>query len=126
MAGGYAHKIQLTVTSSSGVQSITGYDLEAPNSEIVLNQSFAANSNNAAFTLSLNAAKLQDVYLLSSQNATLYMNNSNANSITLTAGIPLVWGTSMGYGSNPFNGVVSNAALSCNAATQLRGLIGTL
>lgn len=126
------HKLQMTITSSSGVASATGYDAEAPNSEIAGTQgiAFAANSNSAAFSLAFNSAKLQSVFIVANQNCTLNTVGTNSTSLSLVAGIPFIWGVSMPsgspYPSNPFNGTVNSATLSCNAATQLRYLIGTL
>jgi hypothetical protein len=43
-----------------------------------------------------------------------------SNTIVLTAGIPLVWGTSQGYGANPFTANVNGAFVSCTPATRLQ------
>ena len=228
------HRLQFTTSSSSGVTSVSGADVEGSNTnaELFGNFTFSANSVNTAFTLALNAALLQDVTLLANQPCTIRTNglnaaevqtltitgtptggsfplsfgnscisspyNTNASSlqtliqgmasigagnlncsggplpgtaitmtfagalnsgqqpimatsaasltggtnttcavartnaglptstITLAANIPLVWGTSMGYGTNPFSGVVNGAFLSCNTSTQLKYLIGSL
>jgi hypothetical protein len=51
-----------------------------------------------------------------------------SNIITLTAGIPFVWGTSTGYGTNPFAGVsaINGAYVTTTAAAQLQMKILTL
>lgn len=123
------HKIQISITSNSGVSSITGYDLEAPNSEITnqpTGQSFAANSSNTVLSgFGFNAAKLQDIFVVSTGNCLLQTWGAvNANT-NLIAGIPLAWGVSPGYFANPFNGVVNSATITCNSATQLKYLIGS-
>ena len=47
------------------------------------------------------------------------------DTITLTAGVPLVWGKSAGYGANPFAGPVTQAYVSCTPATRLQGRLLT-
>jgi hypothetical protein len=43
-----------------------------------------------------------------------------SNTITLNAGVPLVWGASLGWGSNPFTANVSTAYFTCTLASQLK------
>ena len=45
-----------------------------------------------------------------------------SNTIALTAGIPYVWGTSAGYGTNPFaaTNTINGAYVSCTTAAQLQ------
>lgn len=128
------HKLQSTVTSTSGVQSISGYDSETGAAEITnmpTGQAFSANTTNASVAgiASLNAAKLQDVFILASQPCTIYTNGTNSTTIPLLANVPLLWGTSMPvnsfYSSNPFAGTVNSATLTCNTATILWFQIGT-
>lgn len=123
-----SHKLQYSITSSSGTTSITGSDIEGPNSEITPGPNglqFAANSSNAAFSMAFNSAKLQDVFFVANQNCSINTVGANSTTLSLVAGVPFVWGISTGYGSNPFNGVVNSATLTCNAATNLKFLIGT-
>ncbi len=47
------------------------------------------------------------------------------DTITLVAGVPLVWGKSAGYGTNPFAGNVTGAYVSCTPASRLQGRILT-
>jgi hypothetical protein len=47
------------------------------------------------------------------------------DTIVLTAGVPLIWGKSTGYGSNPFAGNVTQAYVTCTPATRLQGRILT-
>ena len=42
------------------------------------------------------------------------------NTIPLVAGCPFFWGTSTGWGANPFSSNVSNAAFSCSSASNLQ------
>jgi hypothetical protein len=131
MATNLQHKLQFSSTSSSGVTSPSGYDIEASNTnaEIYSQVSFPANSANAAFSMSFNAAKLQDIFIVASQNCTINTNGTNSTELTLVAGIPFVWGVSMpnsnGWPTNPFAGTVNAGSLTCNAATQLKFLIGS-
>jgi hypothetical protein len=120
------HVIQYSITSSTGTTSLSGRDTEGPNTEFSAQLQFPVNSNSTPFTLALNAALLQSVFLLANQNCTINTNGTNSTSISLIAGIPRVWGVSQGYGTNPFAGVVNSANLTCNAATQLKYLIGSL
>lgn len=225
------HQINYTITSTSGVTSLSGYENESGNTEVILGPlGFAANSTNTAFTLSLTAANLQSVFLISDKGGTIKTNGNNTadvqtitmtggptggtfpivyngavatvafnatnatiqtalqalttigtNGITcsggpvngtpvvctfagsmntgwkplmtttngaltggtnatatithttpgaptttiiLAPGIPLVWGTSAGYGTNPFtNGNVTNASFTCTSASRLQGRI---
>lgn len=223
------HQINLSVSSSSGVVSLNGYDNETGNTEIILNSNFPAASVNTAFSLALTAANLQDVFLWSDKGGTIKTNgnataeiqtititgtptggtfalgfqgqitapiafNASAanvqtalqalstigssnitctgaglpgaavvctfaaalapglqplmtyniagltggapaitivrttpgqpsNSIILTPGVPLVWGASTGYGSNPFTTNVTTASFSCTPASRLQGRI---
>ena len=48
------------------------------------------------------------------------------DTIVLAPGIPLVWGKSMGYASNPFAGNVTQAYVTCTAACRLSGWILSL
>ncbi len=125
------HKLQFTTSSSTGIQSLSGSDSEASNTNSELYGSFAfpANSTNAAFTLACNAAKLQDVTILANQNCTINTVGSNSTMLTLIAGLPFVWGVSMPAGSpyptNPFTGTVNSATITCNTATQLKYILGS-
>lgn len=225
-------KIQLSVSSTAGSVSLSGYDAESGASEIVIDQSFGANSTNVGLTLALTAANIQSVFLLSDKGCTITTNGTGSadvqtvsitgtptggtfplyfggeiaagipynatasqvqtalqalssigsgnvtctggplpgtavtctfsgskatglqslmatgsggltggtspavsvahttpgtptNTIVLQPGIPLVWGTSMGYGSNPFTANVSQAYVSCTAAARLQAKILT-
>ncbi len=74
-----SHKLQYTVSSSTGSQSVSGYDTETGNSEIVIpTQQFAASTSNQSITLSLTAANLQSVFLVSDKGLTLKTNGTGA------------------------------------------------
>jgi hypothetical protein len=128
---GLTHKLQYSTTSSGGTASISGNDIEAPNAEISPGPqgvSFPAGSVNAPFTLALTAVNLTDVFLVANQDCVIKTNSTSSpgNTITLVAGIPLAWGVSAGYFACPFTANVTDAFLTCTAATTLKYLIGTL
>ncbi len=221
-----SHQINYSVSSSTGVVSLNGYDNETGATEIILNSTFPASSSLTAFTLALTAANLQDVFIWSDKGGTIKTNGSGADvqtftpsgtvsggswsvafggqttvfqyndsaatiqtglralssigsgnitctggpmnttpvvctfagtlatgkqtlmaiysgaitgggsigvthttlglpsdTIVLQPGIPLVWGTSTGYGSNPFTSNVTSATFSCTPASRLQGRI---
>lgn len=116
--------IQTSISSTSGASSISGTESESGNVEINLpNISFPANSNAAVISNSFafNAAAVQMIAMVASQPCTITTNNANAptNTISLVAGIPLVWGRSAGYFPQPMNANTNAGFLSCNAATIL-------
>ncbi len=112
-----------TVSSTAGsLQGFTGNDNETGNTAIVTTQlAFPANTNSGNFSLNFNAATIQGLFMVATQNCTINTNNSTSptNSIALIAGIPLWWGRSPGYFANPLNANTNAGFLSCNAATIL-------
>jgi hypothetical protein len=127
-----SHSLQVSVTSSTGTTSLSGRDIEGSNTngEISGNAIFGANSSNAAFgPFAFNAAKLQDITIVANQNCTINTNGTNSTMLTLSANIPFQWGISMpsgnGWQTNPFAGIVNSGMLTCNAATQLKWLLGS-
>ena len=124
------HKFQITMSSNSGVTSVTGYDIESPNSEITnqpSGQAFSANSSNSVLSgFTFNSTKLQSIMVVSTANCLLQTWGAiNANT-NLIASNPLQWGVSPGYFANPFgNGAINSATITCNAATQVKFLIGS-
>lgn len=116
------NKLQYSVSSSTGSTSLSGYDAESGNSEIIVNETFGAGSSNVEFSLSLTAANLQSVFMVSTQNLTIKTNSTSSpgNTINLVAGIPLVWGTSSGYSTCPFTSNVTAGYATCTPAAQLQ------
>lgn len=122
--------IQTSVASTSGAASITGTESEFGNVEInIPNLSFSANSNGASISNSFvfNAAAVQLIVLVATQNCTIGTNNSVSptNTVSLVANIPLVWGRSAGYFPQPMNANTNAGFLTCNAATILNARIVT-
>src|SRR5579863_4477686 len=115
---------QFTLSNSSGQISttLTGYDSEAGNSEFAELYTFPAATVNGAFTLSLTAASLQAVFLMSDRGGTITTNGvgtADQQTITITA--------SPTGGTFPinFNGQVTDFPWNVSAATvqtQLRAL----
>lgn len=118
-----SHQINLTLTSSSGLVSISGYDNETGNTELATtNLGFPAGSTNAAFTLTFTTANLQDVFLWSDKGGTITTNGTNVADVQTIS----ITGTPTG-GSFPvaFNGQVTELAFNesaTNAQTALQGL----
>jgi hypothetical protein len=115
------HKITSSVQSSSGSVSLTGYDSEAGNSEIIFDQTFSASTVNQSITLALTAADLQAVFLVSPQGCTIKTNSTGSpnNTITLEPNIPVIWGASNGL-TCPFTADVTVAYVSCTPAARLQ------
>ena len=86
----------------------------------MLGWTLPTNAIVCTFAGSLNSG-LQPVFtaagLTGGTNAAVAVSHTNAglpsNTIVLTAGIPLVWGTSQGYGSCPFSVNTNGAYVSC-------------
>lgn len=124
------HKIQTSITSSSGITSITGYDIEAPNSEFSnqpTGQSFAANSVNSVLSgFTFNAAKLQSCEIVATGNCLLQTWGTVNGNTNLVGSNPLAWGVSPGYFANPFgNGNINSGTITCNAAVQVKFILGS-
>jgi hypothetical protein len=120
--------ITSSVTSTSGLSSMQGADNEFGNVEInIPNLAFSANSNSVAFTLAFNASQVQMIFMVATQNCTINTNNSSSptNTVSLVAGIPLIWGRSAGYFAQPLNANTNGGFLTCNAATILNARILT-
>jgi hypothetical protein len=115
--------LQISVQSSSGLTSMSGYDNEFGATEINGPLvAFAANSNSSPFTLALTAANTQLVFLCATQNCTITTNGTNTadvQTITIT-GTP-----TGGWFPVGFNGAVTSAAYNTNSSTmqtQLRAM----
>jgi hypothetical protein len=118
-----------SVTSSSNSQPISGTHNQSGSTEDVISVNYPSNTNHQLLSVSfgapgVNSGNLQAIILLSSQNMTVYTNNTNApqDTINLVAGIPVEWDNSRIYAC-PFNGAVTAFYVSCNAAALLSGKI---
>ena len=114
------HKIASSVSSSTGSVSLSGYDSEAGNSEIVFDQTFPAGSTNVPISLALTAASLQAIFMVSPQGCVIKTNSTGSptNTITLQPNIPVIWGASSGL-SCPFTSNVTIAYVTCTPAARL-------
>jgi hypothetical protein len=71
------HTITSTISSNSQSASLSGFDQETGgNSEILINQSYSAATTNGALTLAFTQANVQDVFIVSTVNATLTTNGT--------------------------------------------------
>lgn len=121
------HKLQSSVTSSTGSVSLSGYDAEAGNSEILIDQSFPASTINGALTLALTVADLQSIYLVCDKGCTLTTNGTGTADVqtvsitgTPTGGtFPLVFGGEVAAGI-PYDATASQV----QTALQALGSIG--
>lgn len=121
-------KLQYSVSSTAGSVSLSGYDAETGASEIVIDQSFSANSSNVGLTLALTAANLQSVFLLSDKGCTITTNGTSTADVqtisitgTPTGGtFPLVFGADVAAGV-PYDAT----AAQVQTALQALGSIGS-
>lgn len=87
----------------------------------VVSTSIVANTANKQLDIAWAQAKLQSLYILASQNCTLYINapsgGSPTDTIALTAGIPYVWlaGSGVKYPITGTSGAVTSAYVTTPA-----------
>lgn len=120
---GITETLSVSVQSSSGLTSMSGYDNEFGASEINAPQlAFAANSNAVAFSMSLVVTNAQLVFLCANQNCTITTNGTNTADVQTVS----ITGTPTGgFFAVGFNGAVTSSAYNTNSATfqtQLRAL----
>jgi hypothetical protein len=115
------HNQSLTV-NTNGSAPVSGKVSEVGNTEVALNVALAAGTTDQLQALTLTAANLQSLILVASQNLTIETNSGTtpAQTISLVAGIPLVWSKSAGYFANPITANVTALYLTCAAATVLQ------
>lgn len=118
-----SHKLQTSASSNSGSVSISGYDSETGNSEVVIDQSFSASSTNVALTLALTVADLQSVFLVSDKGLTLTTNGTGTADVqTITiSGTPTGGTFALGFKGQITAPLAYNAAAS-DVQTALRAL----
>ncbi len=124
----YTHKQNFSITSTSGVTSLSGSDSETGNTELTFDVNLAASTTNQLQAMTFTYASLQSVVLLATQNCTIKTNSTGSppTTINLIAGIPFVWNVSSGYFANPFSAAnVTAFYLSCTAACRLQARILT-
>lgn len=111
--------------SSGSYQGFSGQVQDTGNTvnNLTFQLQFAANTNAASgnFALNFNAATVQAIFFVATQNCTITTNNSTSptNTINLIAGAPLYWSRSEGYYANPINANTNAGFLACNSATTL-------
>ena len=123
------HKLQYSLSSDSASLSLSGYDNESGNSEIVIGpENFAASSVNSPLTLALTAANLQDVFLVSDKGCTITTNGTGTpDSQTVSiSGTPTGGTFALGYGGQITAPIAYNAAASAvQSALQALSAIGS-
>lgn len=70
------HKLQSSVSSSSGSGSLSGYDSEVGTTEIAIDTAFASGSSNASLAMSFAVSDLQSCFMLSDKGLTLATNGT--------------------------------------------------
>lgn len=116
------HSTNYALSSDAG-GSLRGTGLEVGTSEVAINRSFAAAQTDVVVPCSFVGNNLQSCIMLSDRDVTIEVNSgsSPAKTFNLKAGIPLVWGASAGYFTNPFAGIsVSNLYVTTVAACRFR------
>jgi hypothetical protein len=118
--------LNFSITGTDG-ERVTGSDVEAGNARVGLDQTIPAGSTNLSVSMAWTVANTESIFIVASQNCTIKTNSSGspANTINLVANIPLVWGKSAGYFSNPFTVDVTSWFVTCSAATRLQAAILT-
>ena len=112
--------VTVSVQSTSQAISISGYDSETGNTEIIINTSFpantnASNTNASGLTLNFNSAGIQNVFFVADKGCTIFGNGVNTADVqTVTETV----GTNGGAFDLNYNGAVTNTlAYNSNAAT---------
>ena len=123
-------KIQVTSSFFNGPNPGSGYDTENGNATISVTQNFGANTTGNSISLTINATKLQSIFLLSDKGCTLSLSSGNWNgtasaevqqiaiSGTPTGGTFPVYGNGAMAAGVPYN---TNAA---TLQTALQGIYG--
>jgi hypothetical protein len=125
MAIPFNETINLSCSSSSSAQTVSGTDNETGNTEVLLSGSFPVNTNAAALNGAVwNTNAVQSIFLVSTGACALTGGNSTIN---LVPNSPFFWGRSQGYFPYPFNSNVNGATVTTtNSAAIITGKILTL
>lgn len=113
--------------ASSDSSRASGSSSETGTTRHTVDVNYPASSTNTLLSIAWTVANTQSLFLLSSSDATIKTNSSGspANTISLKAGIPLIWRASAGYYSNPFTTDVTAWYITCTASTRLQAIILT-
>lgn len=122
----------ITDTISVGVSGtdgrrVSGSSQESGTTQAAIDTNFASGSTDVLTAAAWTVANTQSLILLSSADLTIKTNSagSPANTVTLKAGIPLIWRASAGYYANPFTVNVTAFYVTCTAAARLQALVLT-
>lgn len=102
------HKQSLSVTpTSSG--SVSGTITEVGANEVVIDDAVAASQTNLLRAVSFTQSLVQSIIMLASTDLTVKTNSSGSptDTISLKAGIPLIWSKSSAYFTCPFSANVT-------------------
>jgi hypothetical protein len=118
------HSYNYSVTSDAGSVTLTGVQTETGNSEVPINQNFAAGSSAVAISgLTFISSTFMGIFLLADKNCSVTFTGPSVT-IALIAGSPFIWERSTGYFANPFaSATVTGATLSCTPGVVLKGKI---
>jgi hypothetical protein len=111
----------ITYTLATGGESVTATQSKSAGQSIILSESLSSGTDQLV-ALTLDISQLKSIYLVSTTAATIETNSSSAadDTITLAAGVPLVWQEST-YHANPFSADVTAIYVTNAAATVLTG-----
>lgn len=122
----------ITDTISVGVSGtdgrrVSGSSQESGTTQAAIDTNFSSGSTDVLTPAAWTVANTQALILLSSADMTIKTNSagSPANTVTLKAGIPLIWRASAGYYANPFTVNVTAFYVTCTAASRLQALVLT-
>lgn len=118
--------INSNVSGTDGSR-LSGTDVEVGNTQITIDQTIPAATTDGLVSCAWTVANTESLFIVASQNCTLETNSgsSPANTISLIAGIPLIWGKSAGYYANLFTTDVTAFYITCTSATRLQAQILT-
>lgn len=114
--------------SSTDSSGLSAKNIEVGNTRLGFDVNLAASTTNQLQTMAFTNSTVQSIYILASQNCTIKTNStgSPATTINLKAGIPLIWGVSPGYFTNPFSAAnVTAFYLTSTAACRVQAKILT-
>jgi hypothetical protein len=102
--------------------TVTGNSTENGTTRLAIDSSFPASTTNQSVSIAWVVANTQALVMLSTKDMTVKTNSSGspANTISLKAGIPLIWRASPGYYSNPFTVDVTSFFVTTTAANRLQ------
>jgi hypothetical protein len=117
------HTITINDASDSGVATLTGSQTEVGNSEIPINQTFAAGSSAVAVSgMAFTAANLQSIYVVADKACSITFTGP-AVTVALVAGTPYYWQRSPGYFAIPFGSNVTGATLTSTPSVTLKARV---